>query len=401
MRVHLVKLGETVPGEAGRPRRMTLLARALVAAGHQVTWWSSDWNHQRKTRRPPDLAATARAEGIDLRLLPALGYRRNVSLARSVHHELFARRLVSALDSEARPDLIWACYPTIPVALKLSAWSRPRGVRIIYDIRDLAPDVFFSLLPPWAAGPARLGLFPLYRKIGAAFAGAAGLVAVSSEYLSWAERLAARAGQLPPHRQVFPLGYQLLEAVTAPAPASAPLTAIFAGTFGKSFDLDAVIGAAELLHLRRQPIRLLIAGDGEGADRLAAAAARLDSLDYLGWLPAEALAAQLAAAGIGLMAYAPRATQSLPNKIFEYMAHGLRIVSSLPGEASRLIQANGLGQFYRAGDAESLYGALLAVAAEPDRVHNAKRARALFAESYDAERISRAMGRFIEGVVKP
>jgi len=40
-----------LPGEGARPQRYGLLCRALAQAGHQVVWWTSDWNHMAKVRR--------------------------------------------------------------------------------------------------------------------------------------------------------------------------------------------------------------------------------------------------------------------------------------------------------------------------------------------------------------
>jgi nucleoside-diphosphate-sugar epimerase len=40
-----------LPGEGARLQRYGLLCQALAQAGHQVVWWSSDWNHIKKEKR--------------------------------------------------------------------------------------------------------------------------------------------------------------------------------------------------------------------------------------------------------------------------------------------------------------------------------------------------------------
>ena len=376
---------------------MTGLAHALVAAGHQVTWWSSDWNHQlKKPRDVATLTAEAKRTGFELRLLHAPGYPRNISVQRIAHHEIFARRLTAALDTD-KPELIWCCFPTIPVALHVVRWTRRNGVRLIFDVRDLSPDVIVAAVPALIRPLAKLGFEPIRDAIGGAFALADGLVAISPAYLDWAETLARNHGGLPPHRAVFPLGYQGddVEPVERGKRAG-DCTVVFAGTFGRSFDAETLVSAARIAAERGLPLRFDVAGDGERAAELRSAAASLPNLRLRGWCGPEELRGMFAGADIGLMPYIREATQGLPNKIFEYMANSLAIVNALPGEAAELIETHGIGANYRAGDPQSLIDALMRTTASAAAMGG--RARAVFLEHYDMTTISRDMVGFIEAL---
>jgi len=57
-------------------------------------------------------------------------------------------------------------------------------------------------------------------------------------------------------------------------------------------------------------------------------------------------------------------TEALPNKVFEYMACGLPILSSLHGEAQRLIENAGVGRTYRPGDLEKFVEHAVALSAD-------------------------------------
>jgi glycosyltransferase involved in cell wall biosynthesis len=400
IRIALVKIGELVPGETSRPRRMTLLARALVAAGHTVTWWTSDWNHQFKRPRPVDeLREKASEEGIEVTFLNAPGYSHNVSPWRFVHHEVFARTLISRLRDEAPPDLIWACFPTVSTARHLSKWVKMNNTRLIFDIRDLSPDVFLAMAPPAFRPIVELAVRPVQKAVGRAFSAADGLVAVSEGYLGWAEGLVL-GGSAPSRSAVFPLGF--------PRPASWSrrvtrtdsdgfLRVVFAGTLGRSFDSTTLVAAAERAAQQRLPVRFEIAGEGEGGRALAQAAERLDNLAYLGWLDAADLERVLGAADVGLMGYVAGATQGLPNKVFEYMANGLAILNSLTGEASEFVTEHGIGLNYSAGDPNDLCERLSTLTRDSANTMGDKAAR-LFEGSYDAVAISKRMVSFIESV---
>src|SRR5262249_26204276 len=71
---------------------------------------------------------------------------------------------------------------------------------------------------------------------------------------------------------------------------------------------------------------------------------------------------------VGLNAYVAEAANTTTNKLFDYQAASLAIVSSLPGEIDRLIADHGMGRNYLAGDAESLAAAIATVVGERGRV---------------------------------
>jgi glycosyltransferase involved in cell wall biosynthesis len=411
MRIALVKLGEPVPGEGIRPRRMTLLAEALARAGHEVTWWTSDWSHQTKTRRRPDLAADAERQGFTLRMLEAPPYRRNVSLARIAHHDVFARRLVAELDKGPKPDLLWVCFPAIAQTVWLARWANAHGVPMISDVRDLSPDVFESIVPSPLRPLAHAALAPLRQRVGRAFASVDGLVAVSAEYLAWAERLARSGGRLPPQRAVLPLGYDLptlsaaREAELAQEFAAKGLTAggrlraVFAGTFGVSYDIATLIEAARRAEARNIKVEFVLAGGGDGAPMVEAAAREIDRLHYVGWLDGERLQYLLAHADFGLMAYGPNATQGLPNKLYEYMANGLVVLNSLRGESAALIEETAAGINYPPGDADALLDAITTLAGDTARrkAISAMSLETFVARANSKERVARMVA-FAEAV---
>jgi glycosyltransferase involved in cell wall biosynthesis len=142
----------------------------------------------------------------------------------------------------------------------------------------------------------------------------------------------------------------------------------FLGSFGDTYDLDSVILAARELKARgMMKYQFVLSGEGEKRAHYERLARGLDNVVFTGWLNADQIACMMRLARVGLAAYRKGAPQGLPNKIFEYMAAGLPVLSSLTGECGRFLEANGCGVSYTPGDVGSLLDALLALATDEDR----------------------------------
>jgi glycosyltransferase involved in cell wall biosynthesis len=91
---------------------------------------------------------------------------------------------------------------------------------------------------------------------------------------------------------------------------------------------------------------------------------------------------------------------SLPNKPFEYMAAGLPLLSSLPGELEQLITEHQIGLHYRAGDVQSLVEKIIWFTEHPEeRMAMGRRARRLFEERFRADVIYPKLVTHLEQVV--
>src|SRR5260370_7964074 len=109
-------------------------------------------------------------------------------------------------------------------------------------------------------------------------------------------------------------------------------------------------------------MQFVLSGSGERELEWKKQAGELRNVIFTGWVDSARIACLGQLASIGLAAYSPSAPQGLPNKLFEYMAYGLPVVSSLPGEAEAFLGESRCGITYKAGDAESLVDALLSLA---------------------------------------
>jgi glycosyltransferase involved in cell wall biosynthesis len=237
-------------------------------------------------------------------------------------------------------------------------------------------------------------------------AGAASLIAVSRGYLDWGIERAGRAAHAGD--RVFPLAYSLpgrtdaaraagREWLAAHGVGDASVVCVFAGTLGRTYDLAPVLQAASALgSVEGSPFRFVICGDGERAAEWRLKARGLSNVAFTGWLDQARMRDALMGADIGLAAYAPAAPQGLPNKVIEYMAAGLPVVSSLDGETAELLERHECGVSYAAGDGGALRDALERLAAPELRERLARNARREFQAGFEAETIYPQLASYLE-----
>lgn len=411
MNVWLLQVGEPLPIDppADRRLRMSLLAEALVARGHSVLWWSATFDHVRKRHRFPRTTRLKIHSGFELYLLHSPGYPRNVSLQRLRDHRALARAFTRRARAAPSPDVVIAGFPPVGLAAAGVRFAEGHSVPSVVDVRDLWPDAIAGLAPSWLSPLARAALLPMRRSAARTLAHATVRTAVSDSYLRWAAALGGvRRTQ---YDRAIPLGYPPLDvepaareragqAVRAAGVDPTRRIVWFLGTFGRTYDLTTVIAAARQIASRgRDDIQFVLSGDGDRADEWRTAARDVPNVVFTGWVDTPAIAYLGTIALTGLAAYAPRAPQSLPNKLFEYLAAGLPVISSLAGEAADLLRQQACGLSYPAGDAGALAAAVLRLADDArERARMADAARRAFDDRYDARRLSAAYVELIEAV---
>jgi glycosyltransferase involved in cell wall biosynthesis len=413
MKIWLVVDYEPVPGIDGDCRylRYGTLATVLALRGHDITWWTSDFDHAHKRHRHTGAELDIQ-ENLKLRLLPGDGYKKNISLQRLRHNRSVAKSFVAATHSmpdDARPDVIVACLHTLELSEAAAAYARSRAIPFVVDIVDIWPEVYLRAFPTMFKKVMRHCLHWEYLRARRVIESAREVTAVSHAYLKWA---LSQIHDETKQGTVFPLGYDESastgEAVDRESDRFVRsydlnpgcVNVAFVGQLSHSYDLDAVVAAARLLFpLYGDRLRFFIAGDGVDRTRLEASAQDLPTVAFTGWLSHPAIIALLRNCSVGLVSYAGTATQSLPYKPFEYMAAGLALVSCLQGELAELISGKDIGLQYTAGSPESLALRIREIMDYPEhRSGMQRRARELFDACYRAETIYGCFSNQIESV---
>jgi glycosyltransferase involved in cell wall biosynthesis len=395
MNVWLIKDGENLPVQPdARKMRTWMLAEELVRRGHRVTWWSSTHSHQRKTLLSDADSEVDVAPGLRLKLLSAGAYRNNKSLRRLLHHARLAAKFRREAGRLGPPDVIVSAFPTIELAHEAVAFAKARGCPVIVDIRDPWPDTIVDHAPPALRTLARLALLPLETRARASFRDSDSLVACSQGFLDWGLRKAGMAKR--PSDRVFYLGNSPQPATIAPSAKVAELAQqldgktvfCFVGSFGHAYELGLVCDAARSLERRGlDKIHVVLAGDGEQFASVSRAAKELRNLSAPGWLTAGDADHLLRLAHVGL-APIRQTPGCVPNKIFEYSAAGLPILSSLVGETEDILSRNGAGLTYAPGDAEAFLSHIVRLGEDEQvRSQMARNSATMFKREFLATRI--------------
>ena len=417
MRVWLITIGEPVPigDEAGaRIMRAGLLAHHLAGRGHDVTWWTSTFDHTRKVHRFAEDRSVRVGDGLEIRLLKGRGYARNISLARIVDHRQVAAKFAAQAPACPKPDVVVCSLPTLELCTEATRYGRAARVPVVLDVRDLWPDLFLDAFPPLLRLLARLALTPMYREARKACAAATAITGITDEFVRWGVARAGRA--VGPLDRSFPMGYptlQLTDGARDGAEAfwrewgvvrdDGRMTACFIGSLTRVFDMETVLAATARLRERGCPFRLVVCGAGPRLEELRRAAGNRPDVLFPGWVDAAQIHVLMRLADVGIDPLPDHLnwTSNINNKAIEYLSAGLPVVASpAHGVLHDLIVQNGCGFTYEVGDADGLANGLQRLSADRDGLVRMRRhAAELFARRFRAESVYAEVEAYLGEVV--
>lgn len=258
--------------------------------------------------------------------------------------------------------------PYLPGAAAAAAAARLRGVRFVFEIRDMWPESLVELLGRETAMTRILRPVAdaLYRQAEANVILAAGNRDRLRERGVEDGRIHWIPNGIDPQRMKPGRRRRKLS-------SDGRFRLVYAGAHGVANDLDVVIDAATLLRDRgRDEIVFLLVGDGPEKARLVAEARRraLENLEFRDPIPKAEIPALLDDASVGLhtLKDVPLFRSGVsPNKLFDYMSMCLPVLTNVPGECAALVDGSGAGVVAAPGDPASLAEAAEALCATPAR----------------------------------
>lgn len=411
LRVWIVEVGEPLAIDPGTPKRMraSLLSEQCAMRGHEVTWFTSAFNHYRKQMRPTgDFVVNGDGWAYTIVVLPALGYRRHISIARFRDHRRTAAALKSQAPNRERPDIICAGLPTLDLADVCGELAAHFQVPLVVDVQDLWPDVLRNALPRRARFLGHL-LGPLERQADRACAAATAIVGTSPPYVEWGLSRAGRVGG--PWDRAFSLTSDPLTMDESDVAASAQFwrqrgidtaTPVFAfvGSFSRHFRFEPLVSVIREWNTRRPDVRFVLCGEGPDRQQIVHEVGALPNCVLPGWVNAREGSWLLHNAIAGLAPYVTATVfeQNYTNKVLEYLSMGLPIISSLQtGLQGALLREEGCGLTYDDTDSRSLSEALHMLLTDEDlRDRTALAARRVFSERFSTEQVYGAYATYLE-----
>ena len=302
--VWVVNPFDQLPNETDLPLRYWTLCRVLAEQGHEVIWWSSDFSHLSKTKRPP----CPDTDGFVVRLIETPPYTKNISIARLRNHKAFGvgfyKNAITGLKNGTlkAPDRIVVSLPPLGVAEQafkirdmLNQQTPSSKCEVIVDIQDAWPEVFYQLIPrPLRRSLGPLLLRSLHSSARSAYRGADKISAVGQSYLDLATTYLASKPEIKEHQKkpthLCYLGADLTRFQGSSKPQThkesslekkEPLQAVYIGSMGSGYDLQSVIDvAAKWKREHRFPCQIHFAGDGPQLDKLKVRGAALGLLTW-------------------------------------------------------------------------------------------------------------------------
>ena len=343
-----------LPSEGWSTYRTFLLAEALSERGHEVHCFISSFNHRLKEPRSVDEGYESPCGKIKTTVVPTSGYTSHTSISRVSSEMRFGRAFRSISASMSAPDIVVLADPCIFYGWSVVKAPILRKAKLIIDVLDLWPEMFVSLLHPKLSFMGESLFMPLKLWRSFLHSHAKAIVGVSSDYVAAVKPRATQAAE------VFYIGSN-----TSPIPLEGPaarvlqrpmtsrkyeLTLIYAGTLGSKYDIELLIEAARLFTASERSVGFVICGDGPKAS-LFDSALIPSNVHFLGRVNQKVLLELYQEADIGVMPYCWGSEVSMPLKLYDYLNHGLPVISSLRRESRQIIEQGSCGLYY---EAESL-----------------------------------------------
>ena len=209
MKIWLLMSGEHLEMFGERPHRIGILSKMLVEKGHQVTWFTTTFDHQHKKYFFNKTTKIKSPFGIDMVFLHSpTPYYKNISFARLKNHKEIGKEFYKIANELNRPDVILTAFPTIDLAYNAVKFAKDNNIPIIVDVRDLWPDIFLDVFPEKFKWIGKLLLKDYFDKTKFIFKKSDFIVGVSEKYkqfgLNYAKRVSSKQDK------VFPLAYNLI-----------------------------------------------------------------------------------------------------------------------------------------------------------------------------------------------
>jgi glycosyltransferase involved in cell wall biosynthesis len=386
MKVWILQTGEPLHIDSAglRPMRAMNLSNALINKGHQVTLWSSDFDHFSKQHRTGETSTIQISENLEIKLISSRGYKSHIGFARLFDHAQLAFNLKKELRKQIPPDVAFIGYPPIETAWVMTNWLSKRKTPSMVDVKDAWPEIYVQSLSSNLRKIALTLLWPYTLMMKSIFRKSIGINSVTEDFLAWSLSKIPRSISNFDHvTYLTSPEKQFSEDEVADANSwwdslgvknDKTGNIIFVGTLNNVFDFDQVIYAA-----RYSAFRYIIAGDGPNRELILANRELPDNVFLPGWInevQAYALASRSSAA-IAPIRDRSDFAMNITNKFFDAMRNGLPMVTSVRGIAAKIVNANKVGIAYKSINQNSLLIAINSLMADSalrsDMSHNARK----------------------------
>lgn len=339
MKIWLIQANEPIPflDEKQRFFRTGMLAEELNSRKHEVTWFASTFDHYTKTQRFAENKSIKINEHFNIEMLWSPSYKKNISLKRIINHQIIAYNFRKIIKSKEKPDLIYCSFPTIELAVVAIKFGRKNKIKVIIDIRDLWPDIFFQNLKfplNYLSYPYQ---FIMNIKTKRVLKNASSLNAISDEALLWGLKKININNKRKYDYSYF-IGYKNQFKKTSNEFKNRNRIS-FIGTIGNQINYDFINKLGNAIDKKELPVKITICGDGPQFESFKKMVKNINCIELLGWVNSEQIKEVLNTSFIGLIPYNDTFDFQIGvgNKFSEVAAFSLPIIVTCTGAMQKLL----------------------------------------------------------------
>lgn len=357
-----MRIGMILDKEYPPDVRVRREARALTSAGHEVLLVA---------RNRKGAAREQRIDGMRVLRLPPLdfaGARAARWLSLPVPVNPFYLAAITRLVHEEDVDVLHV--HDLPLVMAAVAIAKTKKVPVVFDLHEDYPSMIADEVTSTAGRIVFKELRALHRLERVSLAAADHCLVVVEEQR---QRLIG-LGVAPERVTVVPNVLDLADLPPAPEYARPPddeVVFLYTGIFGPTRGLAQLLDAMAK-NPKEPAMRVVLVGDGEeraALERQAKALGLEDRVTFAGWQPHDRLGEYMASANVGLVPHVktPHVETTMPNKIYEFLAYGLPLVTSDAAPLARLVDEAECGVAVDVEDPERFAAALFDMASNVER----------------------------------
>jgi glycosyltransferase involved in cell wall biosynthesis len=361
MKIWIFQTGEPLHSDKGalRPMRAMNLANALVAAGHNVTLWSSAFSHQERRHRTSGFQTIKINDLLQIHLIPSPGYKRNIGLGRLIDHAVLAMNLKNALSKKQdNPDVAFIGYPPIEFSYVAQRWLKERNVHTILDVKDLWPEIFISSLPLCIQDFGKVLLFPYFYMAKKVITNATAVSSMSESFLEYIINYFGRSRSKLDI--VIPFSSSRVQVTDAQIDiakvwwknfgikTNVKYRLCYVGNISPNVDLGPIKEAAKYFKKNCDEVEFFICGNGISYKERKDEFRNITNVKFTGRIDhAQAIVLSSMSNAMLIPYKNSRDFQlSLPNKFIDSLFYGLPVFSPLEGEVAKMIKLYNIGISY-------------------------------------------------------
>ena len=409
MLIWIFQTAEPLPSDKNkeRPMRASNLTFSLVKKGHKVVIWTSSFYHQEKKHRSKVFKSIKFSPNITINLIPSLGYKSNISIRRLIDHATLAVNLKKILNQYKGPlpEISFIGYPPIEFSYVAGIWLKKNKKPYVIDVKDQWPHIFLRQSPNFFKPLLTFILFPYFYLGKKVLSNAKSISSISEPFLEWSLKLAEIEKNdndfifylSPPQLKLFTNKnslnsykknkYKKLNILKE----NKNKNFLFVGNFMKTaFDFNPIIEAAIYSNQNNLDWKFILCGNGDSWGYLKKNTKNLKNIILLGRVDYKELRflSEFCSVGIAPIKNNPDYLISYPNKVLDYIALKLPVVTSLSGIVKTLVIENEVGQFFDINKKYSLVKALEIYQNNPQKVsQHSKNCMKLFKNNFVPDKI--------------